>query len=189
MTKNDKEALKLCLNFGALLSVGFILTSYIFFHKGTSILINPQLSNVNYMLCISGIFMTIRKLKSDVLPNISYWQAFLSGLVTVSIAAIPFAIYSYFILSSNIDIIDNAILIMEKGLKEAGYSEEQNKLFIGTYKTFASPAFMAFSQLLNKVVMGVFFSFILSSFLSRKKNLSMSNNSANFDNKDNNKAQ
>jgi|GEM_PF-175502 len=189
MTKKNKEALMLCLNFGALISVGFILTSYIFFQKGTSIIINPQLSNVNYMLCISGIFIEIRKLRSDVLPTISYWQAFLSGLVTISIAAIPFAIYTFFILSSNTDIIENAILIMEKGLNESGYSEEQNSLFIEIYKTFASPAFMAFSQFLNKILMGAFFSFVLASFLSTKKNLSMSNNSANFDNKDNNKEQ
>lgn len=189
MTEKNKKALHLCINFGALISIGFILTSYIFFQKGTSILINPQLSNVNYMLCISGIFIAIRKLKTDILPIISYWQTFLTGLITISIAAIPFAIYSYFILSSNPDIIDNAILIMEKSLNASGYTAEQNTLFIGLYKSFATPAFMAFSQFLNKVLMGIFFSFVLASFLSTRKNLSKSNNSANFENKDQNKVQ
>lgn len=189
MTRINKEALSLCLNFGALISIGFILTSYIFFQKGTSILINPQLSNVNYMLCISGIFIAIRKLKSDILPIISYWQAFLTGLVTISIAAIPFTIYTYFILSSNTAIIDNAILIMEKSLNESGYTEEQNTLFINVYRSFATPVFMAFSQFLNKILMGTFFSFVLASFLSTKKNLPKNNNSTNFENKDQNKVQ
>lgn len=184
MSEQNKLAFKICLNFGILISIAFILTSYLFFQRGASIIINPQLSNLNYMLCISGLFIAIRKLRSDLLPNISYWQAVLAGLITISIAAIPFAIFMYFMISSEPEMIINAISIMEKGLNEANYSSEQRSTLLNIYKAFASPGFMAFSQFLNKLLMGLFFSFILSSFLSTRKYLPNNNNSTNFDKKE-----
>jgi len=184
MKKVTKQTLSTCVNFGLLISVAFILTSYIYFQKGFDILVNPQVANINYMLCISGIFIGLRKLRSEVMPLITYWQAFLAGSTMMAVAAIPFAIFMYFILSSNPDMIENAIQLFEKGFKDASYTEDQTKTFMDIYKAFATPAFLAFSQFINKAFMGLIFSLFLASFLSTRKNLPKTNNSTNFENKE-----
>jgi hypothetical protein len=184
MTEQNKSAFKICLNFGLLIGAAFILTSYIYFQKGAYILLNPEIANVNYMLCISGLFIAIRKLKSDLLPDISFWQTVLAGSLTIGISAIPYSIYMYFMLAAAPEMISNAILVMEKGLLDANYSSEQASMITNVYNAFANPGFWSFTELLRKLFMGLFFSFILSSFLSKRKYLPKSNNSTNFDKKE-----
>lgn len=184
MTEQNKSAAKICLNFGLLISGALIAASFILVKNESSILINSDLDSINYMICISGLFMTIRKLRSDILPFITYWQSTLAGLLTISIAAIPFSIFLYFVLSTYPEIISNAIAITEKTFKANDIIGEETNTFLSLYKALATPAFMTFGNFINKIIMGFFFSLILSSFLSRKKYLPNNNNSTNFDDKE-----
>lgn len=181
-----KQTLTDCLIFGLLIGITFILASYLYFYKGFDVIVNPQLSNINYFICIAGIFIGVRKIRAEIIPNISYWQAFLFGSLMIAIAAIPYTVYTYILLSNHPDIIQNTIQILEKSLKEGNYTDSQTDTFISIYKAFATPLFMAISQFLNKAFMGIIFSLFMASFLSSRKNLSMSNNSSNFDEKENN---
>lgn len=184
MTEENKSAAKICFNFGLLISGALIAAIMIFLRKDSSILINHQLDNVNYMICISGLFITIRKLRSDIFPFITYWQSVLAGLFTICIAAIPLSVCLYFVLYDSPEIITNALGIIEKTFESNNVTGKETKTIISLYKAIASPAFLSFSNFINKVFMGFFFSLILSSFLSRRKYLPSKNNSTNFDNKE-----
>lgn len=184
MTEQNKSAAKICLNFGLLISGALIAAVFIFLKKESSILINHELDSINYMICISGLFIAIRKLRSDIFPFITYWQAVLAGLFTIIVAALPLSIYLFFILSDSPEIISNAISIIEKAFETNNVTGKETKALITFYKAIASPAFLSLINFINKIFMGFFFSLILSSFLSRRKYLPNNNNSTNFDDKE-----
>lgn len=182
MNRENKIILKHCINFGTLVGLSLILTSFVFYKNGNAISLNPKLSNINYMLAICGIFIGVRKLRNDFMYGIiSYGQALVAGIAIMAFAAIPFSIYSYFMYSSDADLIPNFLALMEKSLQDANWKAETIKSYMDIYKLFTTPAMVAFSEFVKKVFMGVLFSLFLASMLSRRKNLNIINKTGNLD--------
>lgn len=182
MTKENKVVLKHCINFGTLVGASLIVASFVFYKNGHAITMNPKLANVNYMLAICGIFIGVKKLRTDIMKGImSYGQALTAGILIMAFAAVPFALYSYFMYASDAELINNFIALMEKNLKDANWTESRIETYMEIYKMFITPAIVAFIEFVNKIFIGLLFSLFLAGILSRSKNLNIINKTGNLD--------
>jgi len=182
MRNEYKIILKHCLSFGTLVGVSLIVASYLFYTNGHAISLNPKLSNVNYMLSICGIFIGVRKLRNDTMKGImSYGQALIAGVLIMAFAAVPFALYSFFMFSSDSELISNFIALMKKNLQNANWAESKIESYMEIYKIFMTPVIVAFIEFINKIFIGVLFSLFLAGILSKTKNLNIINKTGNLD--------
>ena len=181
--RNDyKILLKHCFSFGTLVGISLIVTSYLFYTNGQAISLNPKLSNVNYMLAICGIFIGVRKLRNEIMQGVmSYGQALVAGILIMAFAAFPFALYSYFMFSSDSELISNFIALMEKSLKDANWAESKIESYMEIYELFITPVIVAFIEFINKIFIGLLFSLFLAGILSRTNNLNIINKTGNLD--------
>tara|TARA_R110001583_G_scaffold43936_3_gene139564 strand:- start:5146 stop:5697 length:552 start_codon:yes stop_codon:yes gene_type:complete len=154
--------------FGALVGGVLILTSLMFYFRGVPVSVNPQITQINYFLIMTGIYFGLRIYRNDVLNGIiSYGRALGAGVLMIGVAGAFYAIYIY-ILTKYFDasILQEFVAITEKSLIEAKYSDEQVELFMSLYEKITPGAF-AFAQWFSKLGAGFFFSLIMAFFFSR----------------------
>lgn len=158
--------------FGLFVGLGFIIAAFIFYKSGKSISLNPQLNNIIMLLSIAGAFIGVRKYREENLNgNISYGKALGACIYLLSVAAVLYGIFIYYLYRSNGELQENYISTLERMLQEIykGSSVLENMLVM--IKTFMTPAAIAFAEIFNKIFTGFIFSLLLASILRRSRKI------------------
>ena len=158
--------------FGALVGAMFIVAALAFYFKDQSLNYSPNLLMINNLLMISGIYLSIRKYRDEVLMGmIAYKRAFTTGLLTIAFASVFYALFTY-IWCNYVDreVMTETISYFEKGMQKSGYAEKDIELLMSIYKQI-TPGIYALGQFFNKVFGGLFFSLLIAFFFRTNRNL------------------
>lgn len=164
-----KKAFKINVHFSILIAIGFILLSVIYYFKGASIIINPNILNINYIICLCGLVISIKKTQKEVFKNMTFSNIFFTCLFTCSVSALIYAIYAFFITKYDPNIITQTISILKHSLEDLNYPDKEVSTLIKLYKAISSPITIAISQFISKTLMGLFFSLILGLIYNRRR--------------------
>lgn len=164
-----KKAFKINIHFSILIATGYILLNVIYYFKGASIIINPNILNINYIICLCGLIISIKKIQKEVFKTMTFNNIFLTCLFTCSISALIYAIYIYFITSYDSNIISQTISIFKHSLEDRNYSDKYVLNLIKLYKAISSPITIAIIQFISKGLMGLFFSLVLGLIYRHRK--------------------
>jgi len=169
----NKPLLRHSLIFGSLIGGMLILISVMYFYKNLPITINPNLSSVNHLLVIAGLFLGIKKYRDDYLERkISFFKAFGVGISITAIAAFVFSIYTYIMTTFVAPSLLNEFLeLIERNMVDSNYSEEMIESIMSLYNTMLSGGVIAFSEFFAKIFMGAFFSLAISFILRSRQSL------------------
>lgn len=158
--------------FGLFVGLGFIIAAYIFYKSGKSISLNPQLNNVIMLLSIAGAFIGVRKYREENLNgNISYGTALRTCTYLLSVAAVLYGIFIYYLYRSNAELQENYISTLESMLQEIYKGSPVLENMLAMIKTFMTPAAIAFAEIFNKIFTGFIFSLLLAGILRRNRKI------------------
>lgn len=156
--------------FGLFVGLSFILTSYVFYKSGRVISLNPQLNNVIMLLSIAGAFIGVRKYRDESHAGIiTYGTALGACTYLISVAAMLYSIYIYYLYSRNPELQENYIGLMESVLDELYKGSPLLENMKTMLKAFMTPATIAFAEFFNKIFTGFIFSLFLAGILRRNR--------------------
>lgn len=155
--------------FGALVGASLILASLIFYATGKNIILNPQLNNVMMLLTLAGAYIGVRKYREDQSDGfISYAVAFGGCVYITAVGSLLYGIYAYTICrcdpelpGSYLTLVHTMLDEMYKGSPFLGNIKEMMELLV-------SPAFIAITEVFNKILTGLIFSLLIAGILRRR---------------------
>ncbi len=155
--------------FGMLVGLSLILSSFIFYITDKNIMLNPQLSNVMMLLTITGAFIGVRKYREEQLQGfISYSLALGSCVYIIAVGALLYGIYAYAIYCYDPQLQANYITIIQLMLDEIYKNTPILDNIKNMMEHLVSPAFIAITEIFNKVLTGFIFSLFMAGILRRK---------------------
>ena len=170
MKKNNALFFKQNTLFGCLVGAAFIFTSILFLWSGKGVIVNPQFNNIMMMLTIFGIFMGIRKYRDEQLAGaISYGKALKTGIYILCIASLCYTTYVYFLYKFDTSLLSEFKNITQNMLKTIGSDNPIFQIIEENIDIYFIPANIAFSELVNRLIMGGIFALLIAALLRRNK--------------------
>ena len=154
--------------FGLCVGVSLVIANLAFYLTDKNINMNPQLMNTSLLLLMGGIFIGVRKYRDTYLEgNITYGKAVGVSMFIITCATILNAIFIYILYKSDNILIEN-------------YLTETKEIILTVYKdtpianqitplleTFMTAGTIAFSDMINKIIYGFFFSLFIAIILKK----------------------
>lgn len=155
--------------FGALVGLSLIMASSVFYMTGKNIMLNPQLSNVMMLLSITGSFIGIRKYREEQLQGyISYPLALGGCMYIISTGSLLYGMYAYAIYCYDPQLQTTYITAIQLMLDEMYKGTPILDNIKNMMEHLVSPAFIAATEIFNKILTGLIFSLLLAGILRRK---------------------
>lgn len=156
--------------FGLFVGLSFIVVSWLYYHSGRSITINPQLNNVIMLLSIAGTFIGVRKYREESQGGyLSYSKALGACIYLTAVAAFCYGIYIYLLYHRHPELLETYTSLVESSLQEVYGNSPLLENMKTLVKTFTTPATIAFAEIFNKIIIGVIFSLFLAGLLRRNQ--------------------
>lgn len=165
--EQDYPILKPSLNYGAMIGIGLVASSLLFY------LLNMQDSTINslatYLILAIGVFYAHHHFKANVSQGIlPYGKALGLGTLTCLAAGIIFGFYTYvFLAFVDSSIIDMAMQQAYTEMENSGLEEEQINQAMEMTSMMLTPGIMGFFAFLGTAFFGFIESLIISIFTKK----------------------
>ena len=156
--------------FGIGVGLSFILSSFLLYKTGKSVIFNPQASNISLLLSIAGAYIGTRTLREEILHGfISFRQALGSSIYIIIVGTFIHAIFIFQLYNAVPELMENYKSMLDIVLEEAYKGQD----ILATIKTVmgnaVSPLLIAITDFTNKIFTGFIFSLLIAAMLKRKK--------------------
>lgn len=156
--------------FGLLIGASFIVTLYLYYKTGQNITLNPQMNNVLMLLSIAGCFLGARKYREEGRNGIiNYAHALGTCVYLVTIAAVSYGIFVFFLYQSTPELVESYLSNIETAFKEIYANTPMTENLNMMMKAFTTPASIAFAEIFNKIFTGFIFSLFLAGIIRRNE--------------------
>ena len=168
MEGEKKSITKAAMNYGAILGLGLVIISIVFYFFGKSE--SQGLQYLGYLVIITSIVIGIKNYRDNELEGlISYGKALHIGTLISLFGSIIIAFYLYVLLT----FIDNSLMdkmleTSRQAMEDRGMTDEQLEIAIKYQKMVMTPMMFAIATIISYTIVGFLFSLIIAGFLKKK---------------------